>query len=324
MPLTNSQYDAIMRSYEEKQRTARHRLEHNTETVYQKIPAYEELDRQVASVSIEQGRKLLSGDETALQELKLRLKELSEKKASLLRENGFPADFLTPKYECEKCQDTGYVANQKCSCFRAAEIDLIYEQSHIKNLLKTENFSALSYDYYEGEDYEKFTKAVQICQNFIKNFYLDYRNLYFYGTVGTGKSFLSCCVAKELMDKGYLVIYFSASQLFDALSKSTFEKDSREAVSGISDDICECDLLIIDDLGTELTNSFVSSQLFSCLNNRHMRKKPTIITTNLSLGELRDRYSDRIFSRITSNYDVCKLTGRDIRMQKKTSASGKI
>ena len=84
------------------------------------------------------------------------------------------------------------------------------------------------------------------------------------------------------------------------------------------------DLLIIDDLGTELTNSFVSSQLFSCLNNRHMRKKPTIITTNLSLGELRDRYSDRIFSRITSNYDVCKLTGRDIRMQKKTSASGKI
>ena len=241
-----------------------------------------------------------------------------------MRENGFPADFLTPKYECEKCQDTGYVANQKCNCFRAAEIDLIYEQSHIKNLLKTENFSALSYDYYEGEDYEKFTKAVQICQNFIKTFYLDYRNLFFYGTVGTGKSFLSCCIAKELMDKGYLVIYFSASQLFDVLSKSTFEKDSREAVSGISDDICECDLLIIDDLGTELTNSFVSSQLFSCLNNRHMRKKPTIITTNLSLGELRDRYSDRIFSRITSNYDVCKLTGRDIRMQKKTLASGKI
>lgn len=324
MPLTNSQYDAIMRAYEEKQRSARHRLEHNTETVYSKIPAYEELDRQVASVSIKQGRRLLNGDSSALQGLKLRLKELSEKKASLLREHGFPADFLVPKYECEKCHDTGYVDNKKCSCFRAAEIDLSYEQSHIKNLLKTENFSALSYDYYEGEDYEKFTKAVQICQNFIKSFHLDYRNLYFYGTVGTGKSFLSCCVAKELIDKGYLVIYFSATQLFDALSKSTFEKDSREAVSGISDDIYDCDLLIIDDLGTELTNSFVSSQLFSCLNNRHLRKKSTIITTNLSLGELRDRYSDRIFSRITSNYDVCKLTGRDIRMLKKTSASGKI
>ena len=324
MPLTNSQYDAIMRSYEEKQRTARHRLEQNTEAVYQKIPAYEALDRQVASVSIEQGRRLLGGDKTALEDLKLRLKELSDKKASLLRENGFPADFLTPGYECKKCSDTGYIGNKKCSCFRAAEIDLIYEQSHIKNMLETENFSTLSYDYYAGEDLARFTKAVQICQNFIKNFYLDYRNLFFYGTVGTGKSFLSCCVAKELIDQGSLVIYFSASQLFDALSKSTFDKDSPEAVSGVCDDIYECDLLIIDDLGTELTNAFVSSQLFSCLNNRHLRKKSTIITTNLSLSELRDKYSDRIFSRIANNYDVCKLTGLDIRMQKKTSASGKI
>jgi DNA replication protein DnaC len=188
-------------------------------------------------------------------------------------------------------------------------------------MLKTENFSSLSYDYYEGENLEKFKKAVQICQNFIKSFDKDYRNLFFYGTVGTGKSFLSCCVAKELMDMGKLVIYFSASQLFDTLSKSTFDKDSKEAVSGISDDIYNCDLLIIDDLGTELTNSFVASQLFSCLNNRHLRKKTTIINTNLSLGELRDRYSDRIFSRITSNYEVCKLTGRDIRVQKKTARS---
>lgn len=323
MPLTNSQYDAVMRAYEEKQRTARYRLEQKTENIYKKIPAYQELDKQAASISVAQGRKLLDGDKNALTELKQRLKELSEKKALLLREHGFPADYLTPVYECEKCHDTGYIGNKKCNCFRAAEINLIYEQSHIKNLLETENFSSLSYDYYEGEDLQKFTKAVQICQNFVKSFYLDYRNLFFYGTVGTGKSFLSCCIAKELIDKGHLVIYFSAFQLFDTLSKSTFDKDSKEAASGISNDIYDCDLLIIDDLGTELTNSFVSSQLFSCLNNRHLRKKSTIITTNLSLGELRDRYSDRIFSRITSNYDVCKLTGQDIRMQKKKASTAR-
>ena len=323
MALTNSQYDAIMRSYEEKQRIARHQLEHNTEMVYQKIPTYEALDRQIAIISIEQGKKLLSGEANALSELKQHLKELSVQKASLLRKNGFPENFLSPVYECDKCQDTGYIANKKCSCFREAEINLIYEQSHIKTLLETENFSSLSYDYYAGEDLEKFTKAVQICQNFVKSFNKDYRNLFFYGTVGTGKSFLSCCIAKELIDIGNLVIYFSASQLFDILSKSTFDKDSAEAASGISEDICNCDLLIIDDLGTELTNAFVSSRLFSCLNNRHLRKKATIITTNLSLGELRDRYSDRIFSRITSNYDICKLTGRDIRMQKKTASANK-
>lgn len=139
----------------------------------------------------------------------------------------------------------------------------------------------------------------------------------FYGTVGTGKSFLSSCIAKELIEQGKLVIYFSSAQLFETLSRSTFDRNSEEAASGIYEDIYECDLLIIDDLGTELTNAFVSSQLFSCLNNRHLRRKSTIITTNLSLEELRDRYSDRIFSRITSNYGMCKLTGRDIRITKK-------
>lgn len=320
MPLNNSQYDSIIRSYEEKQRKSRYRLEENTQKVYEKIPAYEELDRQVSAISIEQGKKLLNGDTNALSELKLKLKELSKKRAALLKENGFPADYLTPVYECPICKDTGYVNNSKCSCFRRAEIDLIYEQSHIKNLLKTDNFSSLSYEYYEGDDLIRFKNAVVECQNFVKNFNSDYHNLFFYGTVGTGKSFLSSCIAKELIEQGKLVIYFSSAQLFDVLSKSTFEKDSPEAASGIYEDIYECDLLIIDDLGTELTNAFVSSQLFSCLNNRHLRRKSTIITTNLSLEELRDRYSDRIFSRITSNYGICKLTGRDIRLMKKMKA----
>ena len=319
MPLTNSQYDQIMRSYEEKQRVARRRLSEKTDLIYQQIPEYEALDKQVAAVSIEQGRRLLCGDEAALPELKKCLKDLSTQKASLLKTYGFAPDYLSAVYEGNLCKDTGYMGNQKCRCFRAAEINLIYEQSHIKDLLSTENFSMLSYRYYEGDALEKFKKAVQISQNFIKTFRSDYQNIFFYGTVGTGKSFLSCCIAKDLMDCGNLVLYFSASQLFDTLSKSMFDKDSKEALFGISEDIYGCDLLIIDDLGTELTNAFVSSQLFSCLNNRHLRKKATVITTNLSLGELRDRYSDRIFSRITSNYKVCKLAGPDIRVMQKTA-----
>ncbi|MBE5875740.1 MAG: AAA family ATPase [Lachnospiraceae bacterium] len=323
MPLTNSQYDSIIRAYEEKQRASRHRLEAHTEIVYRQIPNYEELDRQVSRISIEQGRKLLSGDASALPELKKKLRELTAKKAALLEEHGFAADYLTQTYECSACKDTGYVDNRKCNCFKRAEIDLIYEQSNIKNLLKTENFAQLSYEYYQGEDLLRFQNAVKLCQKFIKNFNSDYHNLFFYGTVGTGKSFLSSCIAKEIIEQGKLVIYFSATQLFDALSKSTFDKDSKEAMSGIYEDIYECDLLIIDDLGTELTNAFVSSQLFSCLNNRHLRKKATIITTNLSIPEMRDRYSERIFSRITSNYEVCKISGPDIRIEKKKSKNRK-
>lgn len=322
MSLTNSQYNAILRSYEEKQRRTRIELEERTQQVYQTIPEYEYWERQVSAVSIEQGKKLLNGDESALNDLKEKIKIISEKKALLLKQYGFSADYLSPQYECPICKDTGYVDNHKCNCFKKAEIELIYEQSNIKNLLKTDNFSNLSYDYYDGDDLKRFTIAVKECQNFVKTFNSDYHNLFFYGTVGTGKSFLSSCIAKELIEQGKLVIYFSSSQLFDTLSKSTFskntfDKDSKAIASGIYEDIYACDLLIIDDLGTELTNAFVSSQLFSCLNNRHLRRKATIITTNLSLEELRDRYSDRIFSRITSNYGIYKLTGRDIRVTKK-------
>lgn len=320
MSLNNSQYNAIVRSYEEKQRRSRNELANHRENVYRAIPEYEELEQQVSAISIEKGRKLLSGDTGALDELKENLKSLSERKARLLSENGFPSDYLLPHYECPVCQDTGYVDNHKCNCFRKAEIELIYEQSNIKNLLKTDNFENLSYEYYVQEDLEHFKKAVERCQNFINEFDTGYQNLYFYGTVGTGKSFLSSCIAKELIEKGKLVIYFSSSQLFDTLSKVTFNRDSAEATSGLYEDIYECDLLIIDDLGTEVTNAFVSSQLFSCLNNRHLRRKPIIITTNLSLIELRDKYSDRIFSRIVNNFEVCKLTGNDIRMQKKMSS----
>lgn len=127
---------------------------------------------------------------------------------------------------------------------------------------------------------------------------------------------MSGCIASELLQTGHSVIYFSASGLFDTLARYAFDSRAKEALSGFYEDLYNCDLLIIDDLGTEMTNTFVASQLFSCLNERHLRKNATIISTNLSLEELRDRYSDRVFSRITSHYDLCKLTGPDIRMCK--------
>ena len=126
MSLTNSQYNAIIRSYEEKQRKARYLQEEHTAQVYAAIPEYEDLDRQVSSISIAQGRKLLSGDSNALLELKEQLKLLSRKKAELLKAHNFPADYLSPVYECPHCKDTGYIDNKKCSCFRSAEIELIY------------------------------------------------------------------------------------------------------------------------------------------------------------------------------------------------------
>ena len=323
MPLTNTQYDIILRDYENRQLKNRHEAEQRAAYVYDHVPGYRELDESVAAVSVSQGKKYLAGDEQAMEELKLLISELSFKKARLLKEAGLPEDYLKPVHTCPDCRDTGYIDGQKCHCFKQAMISLLYEQSNIREMLQHDNFQSLSYEYYEGEDLSRFKKAVITCQNFIKNFNSDYHNLFFYGTVGTGKTFLSNCAAKELIESGHSVIYFSAAGLFDLLSRYSFDYKSKEDERERYADLYQCDLLIVDDLGTELTNQFVASRLFSLLNQRHMVKKATVISTNLSLEELRDRYSDRIFSRITSHYELCKLTGPDIRMYKKRLSNRK-
>lgn len=316
MPLTNSQYESIRRNYENRQNKNRHILNERTEQVYKQIAGYRELDSSVSSVSVECGKRMLEGDENALSELKEQLHSLSAKKNHLLVSAGFPSDYLAPIYDCPDCQDTGYINGEKCHCFKQQMISILYEQSNIHEMLETENFSNLSYEYYSGEDLLLFERAVETSKSFIQSFDKNYHNLFFYGKVGCGKSFLSGCIAKELIETGHSIIYFSAIGLFEFLSRYSFDYKNKENLYNTFEDLYNCDLVILDDLGTEVTNSFVTSQLFSCLNERHIRKKSTLISTNLSLEELRERYSDRVFSRITSNYTVCRLSGPDIRLKK--------
>jgi len=325
MALSNQQYESIMRRYEQTQDANRYTWEERRDAVYSRIPEYHELEAQVGSISVAKAKCLLDGDETALSTLHNHIEEIRQQKTKLLTANGFPADYLEPIYTCKDCHDTGYIdgpeyTKEKCHCLRQQELSILYEQSNIQELLSRENFSTLSYEYYQGEDLERFQGAVKICHDFIQNFKQDYRNLFFYGTVGTGKSFLSGCVAGELLQAGHSVIYFSSAGLFDTIARYTFDTKAKESLYNFCEDLYNCELVILDDLGTEVTNSFVASQLFSCLNERHLRRKATIISTNLSLEELRDRYSDRVFSRITSNYTLCKLTGPDVRMYKKRSS----
>ena len=317
MGLTNSQYDMIMKTYEERQYANRQALDDRRAFITKNLPEYVEISSQISSLSVEQASKLLDGDESAFMELKNTLAVLRDKKNKLLKTAGLPSDYLELKYYCPDCKDTGYIGTKKCHCFKKQIIDLLYQQSNIQEMLRENNFSTLSYEFYTEDDLLRFQSAVKTCKDFIDCFNSDYHNLFFYGTVGTGKSFLSGCIAKELMDCGHSVIYFSATGLFEKLSQVSFDYHAKEELADLYEDLYSCDLLIIDDLGTELTTNFSSSQFFSCLNERILRKKSIIISTNLSLQELRDRYSDRIFSRITSNFKLCKITGPDIRMYKK-------
>lgn len=324
MALSNSQYEAIIRRYGRTRDENRYILEARREEVYSSVAGYKEITDSISTLSVECARRTLEGEETALDGLHEKLAGIAARQKELLAAAGYPPDYLEPVYTCPDCQDTGYITSpgadglkEKCHCFRQQEISILYEQSNIQNLIKKENFATLSSQYYRGEDLQHFNAAADFSRKFVQNFKQDYHNLFFYGTVGTGKSFLSGCIANELLKQGFSVIYFSASGLFDTLARYAFDAKLKEEQHDFCEDIYGCDLLIIDDLGTEVTNSFVSSQLFVCLNERHLRRKAVIISTNLTLEEFRDRYSDRIFSRITSNFTLRKLTGPDIRIYKK-------
>ena len=318
MALKKEQYDSIMNEYAGIRDRHRRELEKRRARAYARIPALRELEQQTPSLAVSLLRKRLLGDSTAdASSFRGTAAEISQKRVRLLTENGFPPDYLDPTWDCPDCRDTGYIGREKCHCLKNRETTILYDQSNLEALTEESGFSALSESYYTGEELRYFRHARHCCERFVKEYDTTFRNIYLYGTVGTGKTMLSVCVAKALLEAGRSVLYFSASSLFDRLADCTFGNSTRDDLKEFTSDLYGCDLLIIDDLGTEYTNAFVASQLFTCISERGLNRKPTIISTNLSLRELQARYSDRVFSRITSTYEICKLTGKDIRLQQR-------
>ena len=327
MSLNKIQYDEILRKYEERQLESKHVLEDRENEIYTKIPRVNQINQTIASLSIKLAKDRLNGKKVDYETYKKKIKDLSKEKEALLKENGFDEAYLSETFMCNDCKDTGFVGSKKCSCFKKEIINVLYEQSNIMDVLDIENFNTFSFDYYADNGKNEATgvsplrnieKVVTICKNFITNFSNTGENLFLYGETGVGKTFLSNCIAKEIIERSHSVIYLSAIKLFDILAKATFGNDKNDYNTDyIMKHIYECDLLIIDDLGTELTNSFTSTALFGCINERYLNKKSTIISTNYSIGDLKNYYSERIFSRITSNYTLLKIYGDDIRVKKK-------
>ena len=228
---------------------------------------------------------------------------------------------------CPKCKDTGYIGQHKCACFTKKAIELVYHDSNLKNIITTENFDTFSYEWYDKKTpipsigltpYNNMQNIVSICHRFVDEFDTTYDNLLLFGDTGVGKTFLTNCIAKELLDSSHSVIYLTAVELFQCFEQQDFNKPDTSDTAIDSSYILDCDLLIIDDLGTEFANSYTSSRLFYCINERILRRKSVVISTNLSLSDIRNMYSERIFSRLTSAYKLLKLAGADIRLLKKT------
>jgi len=323
MALLPHQYDEIMRHYDRLRLQNRDVQQTRLFEVYQRVKGFKELDEEITSSAIKAGKARLFGDDGLMNSLHQHIDTLSKEKKRLLLSYGYPEDYLEPVYHCSTCQDTGYIDGEKCQCLKQAIVDYIYAQSSIREILKKENFSTFSYDYYSSRPEKdrpspraNMEAVVSLCHQFIRDFDLiEKNNLLFLGNAGVGKTFLSHCIAHELIQQGRTVLYLTAFQLFDLLKQHAFQKEGTEPETSM-EHLLGCDLLIVDDLGTELNNSFISSQLFLCMNERLLRKKATIISTNLSLKQLSLAYSERILSRIMEHYQILNIYGEDIRLKK--------
>lgn len=326
MALTKEQADMIADSYNQRRLSNKITQSKRIQDIYEKIPEIAALDDEISSRATNAVRAGLSGDSLTSSSLATDIALISEQKKGLLLANGYPADYLDEIFTCQDCKDTGFINGTPCQCMKDEMVKLFYSRSELQEILSRENFDAFDYNLY-SEDYidegtglsaaENIESVVDHCLYYIKNFDHNFENLLIYGKAGCGKTFLINCIAKELIEKSYFVIYLSAVQFFDLMANYSFRRENSSIYSQITlSELQKCDLLIIDDLGTEMANSFTESALFDCLNERLIHQKSTIISTNLSLKELQERYEERIFSRTAGNYTPLKIFGDDIRINK--------
>ena len=329
--MSNPDLKDLLKSYEQKRILAEQDCEQRIEILLQKNPDLADLIEKINMNSIEISKEILNGNKNKVNELSKNLNLLKEKKQKLLEKLGVSEEYFLPVYECKKCNDSGYLVddnNVMCTCLRQKLLDIKYNQSNIYNL-SSENFSKFNDKKYDDTvDEKKYNSKISPRENIhhIKDIALQFienfddpseKNLLFTGNTGLGKTFLSNCIANEMLLKGKTVLYQTAPIMLDSIIDYRFGKTD----SFIYDNLLSADLLIIDDLGTESMNSLKFTELFNIINTRLLNQNhkitKTIISTNLSLNNLFETYDERIFSRLAGYYNICRFYGDDIRLKNK-------
>lgn len=318
----------IMKEYQVLREKHKKELEHRKAMLYTKIPRLQAIEEELVKLSIDITKAILSnsGNQQELLELlHQKQMDLKAERVELLLVSKYPRDYLELRYQCKSCKDTGYVDNKKCACLTQREIEQLYKQSNMSSSFKKENFDMFRLDYYsnDAEDgkvspRENMKNIYMTCINYTRNFDAHDKNLFFIGKPGLGKTFLCNSIAKDLLDVGRSVIYQSSPDLIDTIRKYKFDFDKEEDNAPYLEELYNCDLLIIDDLGTELSTQFSNLAIYNILNRRLLNNKKIIISTNLNTDELMNTYSERIYSRILGNFSMYKFFGDDIRLKMRT------
>ena len=304
----------------ERRRNAQAEQERRYDQIERDIPETAELNRHFRSTcfSIMQAVKSENPKER-LRQIEQRSLEADAMLRNLLKSHGYPADYLDLHYTCPLCDDTGFVQGKACECLKREVGRISTEQLNVQSGLKLSSFQSFSLSYYRdlpAEQQQAMAKNLQICKTYAAEFQPGKSgNLLIFGGTGLGKTHLSLSIAKEVLDQGYNVIYDATGTLLHILEREKFGR-AEQAECDTMQLLLDCDLLILDDFGTEQDNGFYRATIYTLLNSRINSGKPIIVNTNLDHAEIRARYGDRILSRLLFTSEILHFYGKDIRMQK--------
>ena len=318
MALSNGQVQEIQRILSERQLEAHRRYLEKREEIFRKLPELEELEEKVRAFSLSVAGEMQQGNREGLLRLKEEIGKLHKEKKALLEGAGYKIqDLEEEEHFCPLCQDTGYVDGKKCQCFLKLQGEHLYRQSRMGAVLERENFSKFQLERFDNIEKlgqcgnKTLREYIKEIRDYLTNYCEEYpknnRSILFTGSTGTGKTYFLHSIAKALLDRGVSVLYFTATGLFEYFSKRMREEDTEDYIE-------EVDVILIDDLGTEFSNSFTTSRFFALLNQRILDRKTMLISTNLNFKELRETYSDRVVSRFMSDYEIIPLYGKDQRL----------
>lgn len=318
----------LKRLYERRKDKAKKDLESRRVDIYRFIPKIKSIDEQIRVMGLRVAKAALYAPDKAKVELKIieeEIKVLQRDKRILLEENKIPQDYLSAQFQCDVCEDTGFLMSGKpCACYQQERIKLSYKHSNLTEVLEAENFTSFNMDIFSKDysetlkksPYKHMTEVKDIALDFVRTFMQKNNdNLLFYGPTGLGKTFLCNCIAKALLDQGHTVLYQTAFRTIDTISQFRFTNPKTEDMRFNYNMLLSCDLLIVDDLGTEMINSFSNTEWFNIVNTRLLENKKTIISTNFTPQQITEYYSDRIASRLFGYYNFIAFAGADLRWE---------
>ncbi len=316
MGFNRENYKRIKEEYDGKYLRAQEEAQFRRAEVHTALPEIAEIDRELSVTGFKIFEATLVGNMSEIDKIKEKNKELLEKRSKIMEIAGFAPNYTEVKYECPICGDTGVVEHSMCKCMRKKLVEAGFETSGMGNLIKMQSFENFSLDYYKSspESYKRMSAIYDTLKKYAESFDPAVSgNIAMFGGTGLGKTHLSSSVAAKVIEKGNDVYYTSATNMFADFEQKRFGTSVSVDIAGDVQQYFSCDLLIIDDLGAEMINQFTVSCLYNVVNTRLNRRKPTILSSNLTKEEFKKKYWDRIASRVFGEYKVLPFIGNDIR-----------